>query len=452
MSISTGKFEVRRDGVLVDADVDWSLGPATSSADVAGMDATVTWHSPPVVAVADDEDDRLDAEVTVDWVTPTSSTRVLSGRVDQSSGGTLQQAKSRLTDKTAQLARLIDLRPMAATLPPHREVGSQQYRRVGLHGIWFTHQAMTQAGFDPGTPMHWASVWYQSMCGSVATVPDPRHPYGSFGDLRRAHRHLDAGALPIFIQGPSQIVAKAIYTEGVTSLAKPGTTGLPWQVTVDLPLIDGETSTGEIVLRGWASPSGMALRWTATHIMIDSILAGGARSTVLTHPRDGQARWSVIADDGALTLLSDRSGAVPEATVPTSGVVLPATTGRCTVEVSSPGPIGALAVGRGARTYMVTRPVDGHILRHSLTATSLPGWLGAQDVQAGAVLADQADAHRGLRAQPLWQWVDAAGVLVNTDFDTLAAQDVALEVDTQPGSGALALDSLAWQTEPSTLR
>lgn len=452
MSVTAGLFVVRRGGAIVDADVSWSLGPAISSADIAGADASATWHDRPVVATTDD-DRVLDGQpVTVDWVDTDGEHRVLTAVVDSTSGGSLEVSSSSLTDGTARLARTLDLRPTARALPVHPE-GDGRPRRVGLLTTWLTHQAMTSAGFDPGVPLHWSCVWYQSMCGSAATVPDQAHAWASLGEVWTAHAASDPDAYPRWLQGPDQVVAADVHTFGVTARPRAGTLSAPWQVTVDLPVVDGESSEGEVVLRDQQDGTGVRLAWSASLVSVRSVAAGGATTLVLQEGRDPAAtRWSVVVDGGTATLYSDALGETPVASG--SGVFgMPEGLNRaCTVEVTSPGVVGAVAVSRPAstshRTYMVTRPVEGRIVRADLTRERLVGWLGEYDVQAGRVLTDQADACRGLRAQPVWMWVDADGTLVNTDFQSLASAPVAYTFDTAPGGGALALDLLRWRTDP----
>lgn len=452
MSVTSGRFVVRRDGVVVDADVSWSLGPAVSSADVAGAEASATWHDRPTVATTDD-DRVLDGEpVTVDWVDADGEHRVLTATVETTGGGSLQESSSRLADGTPRLSRTLDLRPTARALPPHPE-GDGRPRRVGLLTTWFTHQAMTSGGFDPGVPLHWSCVWYQSMCGSAATVPDQAHAWAPLGEVWTAHAASDPDAYPRWLQGPDQVVAADVHTYGVTARPRAGTLSAPWQVTVDLPVVDGESSEGEVVLRDREDGTGVRLAWSASLVSVRSVAAGGATTLVLQEGRDPAAsRWSVVVDGGTATLYSDALGETPVASA--TGVFgMPGGLNRpCTVEVDSPGVVGAVAVSRPAstshRTYMVTRPVEGRVVRADLTRERLVGWLGEYDVQAGRVLTDQADACRGLRAQPVWMWVDADGVLVNTDFQSLAAAPVALTFDTAPGGGALALDLLQWRTDP----
>ncbi|MDO5502159.1 MAG: hypothetical protein Q4G67_03185, partial [Actinomycetia bacterium] len=458
MTVHTGRYVVRRGGQVVDADVEWTLGPALSGTDVAGADASAVWHEdlPGVTARGDDyTTDVLDGQdVTVDWVDDDGEVRVFTGLVDSTSGESLTELSSRLTDGTqGRLSRVLDLRPTAYTLPVHSSLAGHGGlpRRVGLFGVWFTHQAMTAAGYDPGVPMHWSSVWYQSMCGSTATVPWRLHAWAPLGDLRQAHRLSDHTLAPGFEQGDTQICAYDVSTFGVTTPPVSGTESLPWQVTVDMGTVvphPTHGSSGEVLLRNLATAAGIVLEWTATQVLVRRHAASGARTTLITRARDGEARWSVSVAGSTVRLWSDRGGATHVAQA-TSTIGLP--TGRaglCTVRVSSPGLIGPVAVTRGERSYMVTRRPDGHIRRHSLHAMSLPGWTNVPSVEAGRVLQDQSDAERGLRGQPVWSWIDSDGLLQSTDFASLAAQPVSMTFDTRPGTGGLALDLLSWQTEP----
>src|SRR5690606_8139522 len=103
----------------------WTLGPAISSAQVSGAEAEVTWpHSSPITALDRDytQDDYDGDDVEILWVDDEGSSRVFTGRVDTTSGETLADTTSQLTDGTLALTRELDLRPVAWTLPVHPEL------------------------------------------------------------------------------------------------------------------------------------------------------------------------------------------------------------------------------------------------------------------------------------------------------------------------------------------
>lgn len=473
MSVKTGRYVVRRAGEIVSASGSWSLGPAISSGQVEGAEGTATWHRPEFIAVRDQshtDESFIGDDITVDWVDADGTTRVFTGYVRSTNGATLSEAQSTLGDGTDAMTRSLELRPMAWTLPVHpmlSEPGAGgRVRHVGLFGTWFTHQAMTVAGYDPGVPMHWSSVWHENMCGSIATVPDPKHSYASLGDLRQAYRLSDPDQAPRFPQGDRQIVAADVLAFGVTSPARPGTADLGWQVTVDMGKREVDPtygSNGEVLLRNLKTSNGVVLEWTETQVLVRYHSNGGARTTLGTYSRTYNGirdeRWSFAwIPGGGVTVRAARFEADGTwswrvvGNISTSGTALPTgANSLCTVRVSSPGVIGTVNVTRGNRNYMVEDMPQGNIFRHDMTTTSLPGWPYMPLTEAGQILSNQASAQIGMRGQPIWQWINEHGVLVNADFESLATRAVAHVFDTKPGSNTLALDELQWQTTPNEL-
>src|SRR5690606_22424032 len=110
------------------------------------------------------------APVEVDWTDDDGTVRVVTARVADTRGASLETARSTLTDWLSRLSTEVELRPMAWTLP-RRQVGTTYAslpRQLGLFGVWFTEQAMRAGGFFTSTPPPDTAVWHQSMCGSVA--------------------------------------------------------------------------------------------------------------------------------------------------------------------------------------------------------------------------------------------------------------------------------------------
>lgn len=460
MSVKSGRFFVKRNGVEVPASASWEVGPVIDNATPQGSEATVTWHDVLGITAVDrdyTQDNPDGDEVEIWWRDEDGESRVFTGYVDSSAGRSLQETRSDLTDGIRRLERSLDLRPVAWTLPVHPELSGAGGlpRRVGLFGVWFTHQAMTHAGFDPGVPMHWSAVAYASNCGSAAMVPHRFHAYASCGELRQAYRLSSAALTPQFPQGDTQRVAADIYQFGVTSPLTPEQGSLasePWQVTWDMGtrVVDPTYgSQGEFLLRNLSTAAGVVVEWNTTQVIVRRHNADNTRVTLGTYARGTNARFSlVVAPSGSNVILrGDVSGTIASGL--TLGTTLPTgVNGLCTFRVMSPGMIGSWAITRGDRLYMTQQAPKGRIYRHSLSAMSLPGFPYVKGT-ALRLLTDQAQAEVGMRAQPIWQWIDESGLLINTDFESLAAQEVAHTFDTRPGDG-LALELLEWQTRPGT--
>lgn len=416
--------------------VSWDHHIPLGGGDVPGMDGDVTWRDPAQLSPMDGTWNREAGHyIEVDWTEDgRGTTRVITGRVDESRGGAAQlQATSTLTDWTSRLESTLPLRPLGYYMPANPLLSGGIKRKPGLFSFWFTHQALTRAGFYPGQALMTSSVLYVSMCGSTWPVPDLKHAYSPLGECRQTHRLSDNTVAPTPVQGDDQPCMSNVYGLYLTRTA---TSSQPWQLTADLGTRSpsaGDTGRVRMRVHPSGTSNGIGLDWTQTHVRVYRWNDGGTRTLLGSYPRlrGGQQRmrWSLIArSNGTARLLceDDTSGnrTFDEvATFASTSVPMPTGSTRCSVIVESEGIVGAVQVSRGESTAHVARVVGARILRepaaYSVTARSLIAWDYVAPMQAGAILTQQADAERGLRGMPLCQWIDENGKLINADFASL---------------------------------
>lgn len=428
--------------------VTWSHGVAHNG-DVGGLDGTLTLAptgpDPAHPTVGDTT--TLGASVRVDWTDTDGTVRLVTGRVDTTEGSTVDDVQqARLTDWLSRLETPVELRPAAWS--------AARNRHTALFGVWFTEQAMRLAGFPPTLTAGKWTLWHQSMCGSTTPIPDPDSTYGALGDLTHSYRSTgygqsDTNTAPQVAQGDHAPCMEGVYTLGWTA-DRPSTTTLnrAWRLTVDLAVTAPVTGDyGRVRLSG---PSGslvgsaLELEWTQTTVKVSRYNnETGATAQVAILARAGQARWCLIYEPatGEVSLTSE-DGRTTTGTI-TDAIGLTTGRHRASVRVESPGRIGAVSVARARYPSVVTRPRLGRIYRSDLWALSMPAYDFVPSTPAGRLLTDQADAERGWRGMPLWQWIDHDGVLNNVDFAWLAHRPVAHRLATT-GAGT-AVDSSQWR-------
>lgn len=470
--IRVGRFVVRRGGLETPVDhIEWEHGVqnvgVTGSTDVQGLVANIAWAETQTTTGTRPSpyEPRWNAangtRVEVDWVEEGQDPiRVLTGTIDTSNGRSLADPVSRIKDGTARLNRHLDIRPVAFTMPAHPELSGYGglRRRVQLQGTWVTHQAMTTAGFDPGPWMHHSAVWFQNMCGSAWPVADRRHAFRTLGDLRQAYRLSDNGLPPGGRQGDTQPCMEDVFFFGVTNPRPSHVTTNYWQLTMDMGTCTPDPShTGELLLRNLDTAAGVAFTWTPDVVRVSRRDTNGTYTLLATYPRtDGASeafdcRWSLAIHptDGTIRVITDNGHL---ATITGSGVTLPTgPNSRCTIRGKSVGVIGPVMVTRSNSVTIVTQESSGRIYRSDSTGRSLPGFDYVPPLPAGQVLADQADAERGMSGQPIWQWIDADEHLINSDYAYLAAQPIQHLVSNKPTPGQIQLDEILWATEGDVL-
>lgn len=418
-------------------EVTWDHHIVLGSGDIAGMDGSVTWRDPAQLSPLDGTWTREAGHyIQVNWVDDLGTTRLITGRVDESSGATNQvQAKSSLTDWTSRLESTLPLRPVGYHMPANPLLSGAYIRRCGLFSWWFTHQALTRAGFYPSQALMTSSVLYVSMCGSTYPVPDLRHAYSPLGECRQTHRASNISSAPIPVQGDDCPVTRDVYG---LYLTKAYTSSQPWQLTVDMGTRSpaaGDTGRARMRVHPSGTSNGLGLDWTQTHMRVVRYNNGGTTTQLGSYPRlragQQRMRWSLIArSNGTARLLceDDTSGNrtfEEVATFTSTSVPMPTGSTRCSVLVESEGVIGAVQVSRGESTAHVARVVGARIVRDAAAFDtvnrSLAAWDYVEPTQAGAILTKQADAERGLRGMPLCQWIDHDGKFMQADFASLAA-------------------------------
>ncbi|MFK5691273.1 hypothetical protein ACI3EY_16570 [Ornithinimicrobium sp. LYQ92] len=419
-------------------EVTWDHSIALGSGQIMGMDGSVTWADPAQPSPLDGTWTREAGHyVEVDWAEEgRGTTRLVTGRVDESSGGTDQvQARSTLTDWTSRLESTLPLRPVGYWMPANPLLSGGVRRKPGLFSWWFTHQALTRAGFYPSQAVMTSSVLYVSMCGSAWPVPDLKHAYSPLGEARQIHRVGANDQSPVPVQGDDCPCTANVYGLYLTRTA---TSSQPWQLTADLGTRSpsaGDTGRVRMRVHPSGTSNGIGLDWTQTHVRVYRWNDGGTMTQLGSYARlrGGQQRmrWSLIArSDGTARLLceDDTSGNRTfdqVATFASTSVPMPTGSTRCSVIVESEGIIGAVQVSRGESTAHVARIVGAKIIRDdsmfNVSTRSLGAWDYVEPTQAGAILTKQADAERGLRGMPLCQWIDENGKFVQADFASLAA-------------------------------
>lgn len=445
---------------LVDA-VSWDYGVSLSG-DPGGMSGRVDWtpgatlQHPSAAGFAP----VASAPVTVDWADEQGTARVVTARIADTRGGTGEAASSSLTDWLSRLATEIELRPMAWTLP-RRQVGTTYAslpRQLSLFGVWFTEQAMRAGGFFTSSPPPATAVWHQSMCGSAACTPDPESTFEPLGDITQAYRIGSYGdvstqnAAPMTVTGDWQPVLTGVDVLGFTTTRR-NTASSSWRLTVDLGTTNptvGDIGRAHVGPTASETAAAIGLDWTQTLVRVMRITYSGGVATrtvlgSLARATGGvyAARWSVVVtSDGTVTLVAE-----DQRQLVITGVThgLPIDGSRAAVSVESPGRIGPVIVARSSGLSPTWSARTGRIQRESLSAMSLPAFDFVPRTQAGRLLADQADAERGWRGLPIWQWIDQDGVLNNADFSTLAAKPIAHTIRSTSDAAVTTLDSTAWE-------
>lgn len=472
MSTRTARVTLTRGSTVLDVadghidDLSWEHGVSLTSGAVGGADATVTWAqtTPTATAPASPLTPGPNAptegtRILIDWTEDGTTHRVFTGAVEESSGSSTEEPKTRCVDGINRLAQVAESRPIAFTMPRNADVGDNALRRrPALFGTWVTQQVMAQAKFYTGVKLDRRAVYYVSHAGSAWPVTDQDHAWAPLGSVSQVHRVGDVGAAPGMVRGDDQPCMEQVYSLGITRTRKHGTWGA-WQLTWDMGTRTPTTShIGEIRVRAHPSVAGPGFQvsWTQTVLTLARVDIDGTVTTLGTYARRASAtqpyamRWSVIArHDGSVTLQAD-DGRRWDLTG--TGVVM-STSGSalCSVRITSPGMIGAVMVSRTDDAGLVSTPVTAQLFRADGPGRSLPGMDWIEPRQAGAILADQADAERGLRGIPAWVWLDQDGVLRNIDWATLAARPVTRTLATRPGGTQSQVDLIGWAT-PSTGR
>lgn len=444
------------------SEASWDHGIAVGSGDVQGLNGSIVWDDAADLSPLDDTWIRESGHyVDVEWTDDRGTTRIISGRVDDSDGGTDQvQAKSGLTDWTSRLEATLDLRPVGYRMPANPLLAGGVKRSPGLMSYWFTHQALTRAGFYPSQAVMTSSVLYVSMCGSAWPIPDLKHAFSPLGECRQVHRIGDTAAAPVPAAGDDCPVTSNVYGLYMT---RPTNSTLPWQLTVDLGTITpAPGDTGRVSMRRSSAQAGLELDWTQDSVRVFRLNVGGTRTLLSTHARDRagsfRQRWSLVGrpdGTGRLMCEDDTSGnrtwnAVAD--YGAHGAEMPTGSIRMGVRVESEGRIGAVQVARADSSLHVERVTGAKILRsadaYNVNTRALTAWDYVPATSAGALLADQADAERGLRGMPICQWINHEGQLINADFQALV--DGALnpgggDVEHYIGPGQVtALDNVGW--------
>ncbi|WP_130012134.1 hypothetical protein [Serinicoccus sediminis] len=411
----------------------WNYGIVLNSGHVAGLDGKVEWGDPgqpsPVAGTWTREAGHY---FELDCTDHRGTTRVITGRVDDSSGGTDQpQATSRLTDWTSRLQARLDLRPLGYYMPANPMLTGAIKRKPGLFSWWFTHQALTRAGFYPSQAVQGYSVLYVSMCGSAWPIPDLKHAFAPLGECRQVHRLSDNTVAPTPVPGDECPVTSDVYG---LYLTRPTNSVLPWQLTVDLgTATPAPGETGRVSMRRSSAYAGLELDWIQDKVRVYRLNVGGTKTLLSEHERARsgvyRTRWSLVGrpdGTGRLMCEDDTSGnrtwnAV--ATYGEHGAEMPTGSVRMGVKVEAEGRIGAVQVARADSPGHVERITGATILRapaaYSVTERSLIAWGYVAKREAGDILALQANAERGLRGLPLMQWIHSDGRLINADFESL---------------------------------
>lgn len=425
----------------------WRHGVSLAAGDASGSSATVDWAPGEGVVAASmvphplrpGWDKGAGAPASVDIVTDGGTpVRVFTGMVESGQGAMSDaSASSTLTDLIGRLHSPAMVPPIAYTMPRRGDVTEDTVgpRRVGLWGTWITQMVMAQAGFQTSQSVQSSSVWHQSMAGSTWTTsrqvgPRPDHSVDTIGHLTTVHRLSDPSTAPRVMQGTNVPCMEDVYFIGST-LPRRQSSSTSWQLIVDMAT-DAPTvhHTGRIDVRTLPQSAGAGIRldWTQTIMRVYRRAPSGALTLLGQAARASggvySMRWSLtVRQNGTLTLdANDRLGVVQASS---HGAGLPSGPDRATVVGEVEGPVGAVQVTRSDATSIVTQSTSARIYRSTFSARSLPMFDFRPRQPAYRILAEQAEAERGLLGMPLWMLIDHDGHLINADAQWLADRPTA---------------------------